>query len=77
MKKEREDLAIKVYEKEADLKVLLNDDQYRDARIEFNPIVNETQLDLIVPNQIRLEDLVEIARENRPDLKKDTPNITI
>lgn len=70
LKKEREDLAIKVYEKEAELKILLNDDLYRDARVEFLPKINEKQLDKIVPNQVKLEDLVEIARENRPDLKK-------
>ncbi|MBL0953706.1 MAG: TolC family protein [Leptospira sp.] len=70
LKKEREDLAIKVYEKEAELKILLNDDFYRDARVEFSPKINEKHLDSIVPNNVKLEDLVEIARENRPDLKK-------
>ncbi len=70
LKKEREDLAIKVYEKEAELKILLNDDSYRDARVEFIPKIVEKQLDRIVPDQAKLEDLVEIARENRPDLKK-------
>lgn len=70
LKKEREDLAIKVYEKEAELKVLVNDDLYRDARVEFVPKINERQLDAIIPNTVKLEDLVEIARENRPDLKK-------
>ncbi|TGK82392.1 TolC family protein [Leptospira noumeaensis] len=75
LKKEREDLAMKVYEKEADLKVLLNDDNYRDARVTFLPTVDEKDLDTITPNQSKLEDLVELARENRPDLKVALQNL--
>ncbi|WP_109021028.1 TolC family protein [Leptospira kobayashii] len=69
LKKEREELGIKVYEKEADLKVLLNEDKYREAKVAFYPIVDESTLDNILPNASQLDDLVSKARENRPDLK--------
>ncbi|MCZ8155057.1 MAG: TolC family protein [Leptospira sp.] len=69
LKKEREDMGIKVYEKEAELKILLNEDQYREAAIAFYPAVEEPSLDKIYPNQSKLEDLIDKARDNRPDLK--------
>lgn len=69
LKKEREDLGIKVYEREAELKVLLNDDKYRAADVAIFPMVEEPTLDQINPNSAKLAELVEKARENRPDLK--------
>jgi len=69
LKKEREDMSIKVYEKESDLKVLLNDDRYREPKVAFFPAVEEPTLDQIQPNQAKLEELVAKARDYRPDLK--------
>nr|WP_244594346.1 TolC family protein [Leptospira ryugenii] len=69
LKKEREDLAIRTYEKESELKVLLNEDKYKPAYITFIPKVDERDLDLIKPNDSKLDDLVNYARDHRPDLK--------
>ncbi|TGN19513.1 TolC family protein [Leptospira idonii] len=69
LKKEREELGIKVYEREAELKVLLNEDGLRDSKVAIHSIVQAGSLEAILPNNTNLEDLVSKARDNRPDLK--------
>lgn len=69
LKKEREDLAIKTFEREAEIKVLLNDDTIRDPGFAIVPTIKESALERILPTSQKLEDLIVKARENRPDLK--------
>ncbi|TGL85181.1 TolC family protein [Leptospira congkakensis] len=75
LKKEREDLRIKIFEKEADLRVLLNDDSMRDANISILPDLQETTLERLNPSKLQLNDLLDKARENRPDLKIAIQNL--
>ncbi|RHX79176.1 channel protein TolC [Leptospira yasudae] len=70
LKKEREELNIRILEKEADLRVLLNDDSFRSTDIKIVPMIAENQLDSLEPGKLRREELLEVARNKRPDLKK-------
>lgn len=70
LKKEREDLKIKIVEREADLRVLLNDDKIRDQNLSLVPVLNEDTLFEINPSRMNLDELVLKAKESRPDLKK-------
>ncbi|WP_061248822.1 TolC family protein [Leptospira alstonii] len=70
LKKEREELNIRILEREADLRVLLNDDSFRSADIKIVPMLVENQLDILEPGRLKRDDLLELARNKRPDLKK-------
>lgn len=70
LKKEREDLNIRILEREADLRVLLNDDSLRNPETKIIPEIVEENLDLLEPARFKREELLEVARNKRPDLKK-------
>ncbi|EMN15024.1 hypothetical protein LEP1GSC055_1705 [Leptospira borgpetersenii str. Brem 307] len=70
LKKEREELNIRILEREADLRVLLNDDSFRSADVKIVPMIVENQLDNLEPGKLKRDELLELARNKRPDLKK-------
>ncbi|OCC30373.1 Heavy metal efflux pump [Leptospira interrogans serovar Canicola] len=70
LKKEREDLNIRILEREADLRVLLNDDSLKNPETKIVPEIVEENLDLLEPAKLKREELLEVARNKRPDLKK-------
>lgn len=70
LKKEREELNIRILEREADLRVLLNDDSFRSADVKIVPKLVEDQLDILEPGKLKRDELLELARNKRPDLKK-------
>ncbi|WP_243393355.1 TolC family protein [Leptospira perolatii] len=70
LKKEREDLKIRVLEKEADLRVLLNEPAFLPQTISFLPVLDEGFVENLDPMKLKLEDMIQKAREYRPDLKK-------
>ncbi|WP_246028368.1 TolC family protein [Leptospira fletcheri] len=70
LRKEREDLRIRVLEKEADLRVLLNEDKFMSLDIAFEPILNQEFVENIDPSKLKISDILQTAREFRPDLKK-------
>ncbi|EQA36323.1 outer membrane efflux protein [Leptospira inadai serovar Lyme str. 10] len=70
LRKEREDLRIKVLEKEADLRVLLNEEKYMDQGIAIEPVLNQDFVEGIDLAKIKLAEIVQTAREYRPDLRK-------
>jgi outer membrane protein TolC len=69
LKRERETLQIQILEKEAEIKVLLNDEKLSDPEIHIFPIINAKKIEDIQVNKVKLNDLLITARENRPDLK--------
>ncbi|EQA47043.1 outer membrane efflux protein [Leptospira broomii serovar Hurstbridge str. 5399] len=70
LRKEREDLRIRVLEKEADLRVLLNEEKYMDQGIAIQPVLNQDFVEGIDLAKIKLAEIVQTAREYRPDLRK-------
>ncbi|EPG76046.1 outer membrane efflux protein [Leptospira fainei serovar Hurstbridge str. BUT 6] len=70
LRKEREDLRIRVLEKEADLRVLLNEEKYMDQGIAIEPVLNQDFVEGIDLAKIKLAEIVQTAREYRPDLRK-------
>lgn len=69
LKKEREDLFARILEREADLKVLLNDDKFRGADVSFDLYLPEEKMEELNPGVLNRKSMLEIAREWRPDLK--------
>ncbi|TGK17569.1 TolC family protein [Leptospira fluminis] len=70
LRKEREDLRIRVLEKEADLRVLLNEDKFMSLDIAFEPVLNQEFVENIEPGKLKISDILQTARQFRPDLKK-------
>ncbi|EPG67702.1 TolC family protein [Leptospira wolffii] len=70
LRKEREDLRIKVLEKEADLRVLLNEEAYLNQEVAIVPILNVDFIENITIDGLKLDQMLAKAREYRPDLKK-------
>ncbi|TGM13927.1 TolC family protein [Leptospira selangorensis] len=70
LRKEREDLRIKVLEKEADLRVLLNEDAYRSQSVAIVPILDLDFVEKATIEGFKLDNMLAKAREYRPDLKK-------
>lgn len=70
LRKEREDLRIKVLEKEADLRVLLNEDAYKNQSVAIVPVLDLDFVEKATMEGLKLENMLAKAREHRPDLKK-------
>ncbi|TGK05518.1 TolC family protein [Leptospira langatensis] len=70
LRKEREDLRIKVLEKEADLRVLLNEESYKAADIALVPVLDIDFVEKLSIDGLKLDSMLGKAREYRPDLKK-------
>ncbi|TGK43789.1 TolC family protein [Leptospira andrefontaineae] len=70
LRKEREDLRIKVLEKEADLRVLLNEDSYKSQSVAIVPVLDLDFVEKATIEGLKLDNMLAKAREYRPDLKK-------
>nr|WP_108927590.1 TolC family protein [Leptospira johnsonii] len=70
LRKEREDLRIKVLEKEADLRVLLNEDTYKNQSVAIVPVLDLDFVEKATMEGLKLDNMLAKAREYRPDLKK-------
>ncbi|MGJ4790133.1 TolC family protein [Leptospira koniambonensis] len=70
LRKEREDLRIKVLEREADLRVLLNEDTYKSQTIAIVPVLDLDFVEKATLEGLKLDNMLTKAREYRPDLKK-------
>ncbi|TGL29722.1 TolC family protein [Leptospira koniambonensis] len=70
LRKEREDLRIKVLEREADLRVLLNEDTYKSQTIAIVPVLDLDFVEKATLDGFKLDNMLTKAREYRPDLKK-------
>ncbi|TGL62973.1 TolC family protein [Leptospira sarikeiensis] len=70
LRKEREDLRIKVLEKEADLRVLLNEESYKNQGIAIVPVLDLDFVEKAPIENLKLDAMLSKAREYRPDLKK-------
>ncbi|MEI1279202.1 TolC family protein [Leptospira venezuelensis] len=70
LRKEREDLRIKVLEKEADLRVLLNEDTYKSQSVAIVPVLDLDFVEKATIEGLKLDNMLTKAREYRPDLKK-------
>lgn len=70
LRKEREDLRIKVLEKEADLRVLLNEDAYKNQAVAIVPVLDLDFVEKATMEGLKLDNMLAKAREYRPDLKK-------
>ncbi|PJZ76167.1 TolC family protein [Leptospira neocaledonica] len=70
LRKEREDLRIKVLEKEADLRVLLNEDTYKNQAVAIVPVLDLDFVEKASMEGLKLDNMLAKAREYRPDLKK-------
>lgn len=64
---ERTEILVQIKEKEASLRILLNEDSITGKNI--IPVIDETKLDLINPEIFKIEQILDVAIENRPDLK--------
>lgn len=64
---ERTEILVQIKEKEASLRILLNEDSINGKNI--IPVIDETKLDLINPEIFKMEQVLDVAIENRPDLK--------
>ena len=67
LEQERTEILVQIREKEASLRVLLNEDSVTGKNI--IPIVDENKLDRINPELYKLPEILDIALEHRPDLK--------
>ncbi|PJZ25116.1 channel protein TolC [Leptospira hartskeerlii] len=70
LRKEREDLRIKVLEKEADLRVLLNEETYKSQAVAIVPVLDLDFVEKATIEGLKLDNMLTKAREYRPDLKK-------
>lgn len=70
LRKEREDLRIKVLEREADLRVLLNEDTYKSQSVAIVPVLDLDFVEKATIEGLKLDNMLSKAREYRPDLKK-------
>lgn len=70
LRKEREDLRIKVLEKEADLRVLLNEEAYKSQAVAIVPVIDLDFVEKATIEGLKLDNMLAKAREYRPDLKK-------
>lgn len=69
LKRERESLQVQILEKEAEIKVLLNDEKLSNPETRLFPEIDSKKIEDIQVNRVDLKNLLIIARENRPDLK--------
>ncbi len=67
LEQERTEILVQIKEKEASLRILLNEDSIIGKNI--IPLIDENKLDNINPESYKLDQILSIAMENRPDLK--------
>jgi outer membrane protein, heavy metal efflux system len=67
LEQERTEILVQIKEKEASLRILLNEDSITGKNI--IPLIDENKLDSINPESYKLDQILSIAMENRPDLK--------
>lgn len=67
LEQERTEILVQIKEREASLRVLLNDDSITGKNI--IPVIDENKLDNINPENLKQAEVLKIAFENRPDLR--------